>query len=186
MKEQTKYGRQASTAKQDGINPIPLTIARKKEDWIKSKYQWSGFLDYKKEDGAGEEREKKFSMDLYEAAKAGHILGVAEALAKGGNVEWKNELEDSKTPLHICAVGIDDSHYTDEVVDETDTNESNDKKLREEKRSFDRIACAELLLQNGAKLDAQDKSHLGVLDCAVCGNAERYMIEYLTSKTKSL
>jgi hypothetical protein len=44
------------------------------------------------------------------------------------------------------------------------------------------IECAEMLLQNGAKMHIRDGSSHAVLDTAVIGNADREMIEYLSMK----
>ena len=135
-----------------------------KEEWIKSKYVWKGFLEYRAEDGhEQEDREANFSRDLYEAARVGDLLAVQEALAKGGSVEWKNEKEGGKRALHICVVG--------RPPDEDDISD------------WKGIQCAELLIQNGSKLDAVDFDHHKVLDCAVVGNGRREMIEYLTARS---
>lgn len=135
-----------------------------KEEWIKSKYVWKGFLEYHSEDGREQEdREAKFSKDLYEAARRGDLAMIQEALAKGGSVEWKNEAEGGKTALHICVLG--------QPSDEDDLG------------SWKGIQCAELLIQNGAKLDAEDFDNIKPLDCAVVGNARREMIEYLSARS---
>jgi len=149
---------------QKGWTKPPGGAPRKtKEEWIKSKYQWKGFLEYHAEDGREQEdREVKFSNDLYEGARCGDLAMIQEALAKGGSVNWKNEEEGGKTALHICVVG--------QPLDENDME------------SWKGIECAELLIQNGSKLDAQDFDHHKVLDCAVVGNGRREMIEYLSAR----
>ena len=135
-----------------------------KEEWIKSKYVWKGFLEYHAEDGRDQEaREAKFSNDLYQAAKRGDLFALQEALAKGGSVEWRNKDEGGKTALHICVVG--------QPADENDVE------------SWKGIQCAELLIQNGAKLNTEDSDHHKVLDCAVVGNGRREMIEYLSARS---
>ena len=135
-----------------------------KEEWIKSKYVWKGFLEYSSEDGLKQEdREAKFSVDLYEAARRCDLLAIQEALAKGGNVEWRNNDEGGKTALHICVV-----------------NQPNDDNNMS---SWKGIQCAELLIQNGAKLAAVDFDQHKALDCAVLGNGRREMIEYLTARS---
>ena len=141
---------------------------RAKEDWIKSKYQWKGFLDVDSSDGRNhDERMEQVNRDLYEAASMANLMGVAEALAHGGSVEWKNREAGGKTALHACAVC---RHPTDE-----------DSQTGEE---WYGIECAELLLQNGAKMKALDDNHQGPLDCAVIGGAEREMIEFLSARTQ--
>ena len=105
------------------------------------------------------EREENASRAMYEAAKTGNVLGVARALAHGADVTWKNSDEDNKTALHACT-----------------------QISSEEKEGSKAIECAELLIQNGAKMDARDNSEQGVLDSAVLANVDRSMIEYLTSK----
>lgn len=135
-----------------------------KEEWIKSKYVWKGFLEYDTNDGCDQEdRETKFSSDLYEAARRGDLFALQEALAKGGSVERKNKEEGGKTALHICVVG--------QPADENDLD------------SWQGLQCAELLIQNGAKLGAEDADHHKVLDCAVVGNGRREMIEYLSARS---
>ena len=55
-----------------------------KEEWIKSKYEWKGFIDFKPEDGNNqEEREQKYNLDLYNAAECCDVRAAATALAKG-------------------------------------------------------------------------------------------------------
>jgi len=139
-----------------------------KEDWIKSKYQWKGFLEVDSSDGRGhDERLEQVNRDLYDAACKGNLMGVAEALAHGGSVDWKNPAEGGKTALHACAVSKPPSD---------DDSQTGDEWLG--------IACAELLLQNGAKMKALDDNHQGPLDCAVIGGAEREMIEFLSARTQ--
>lgn len=139
--------------------PSPDDSRKAKEDWIKSKYLWKGFLVFKPEDGKDvAERETKYNQDLYEAARFGNLLKVAEALARGADVDWRNEKEGGKTALHICATG--------KPLDET----------------WSGIECAELLIQNGAKIDTLDRETQTALDCAVCGNGEREMVEYLSER----
>lgn len=73
-----------------------------KEKWIKSKYQWRGFIEYSDKDGDEKEREARFNRDLFEAAaRRGDVEKAAEAIAKGANVQWKNGDEGDKTALHI-------------------------------------------------------------------------------------
>jgi ankyrin repeat protein len=120
-----------------------------------------GFLLFTDSDGkTEEERIEKFSRELYEAARKGDVCEVASALAHGGSVEWTNQDDGGKTALHICALG---SKPTDDTV-------------------WQAVECAELLIQNGAKLNAFDASSHGVLDCALLGSAEVEMVEYLTAK----
>jgi hypothetical protein len=45
------------------------------------------------------------------------------------------------------------------------------------------IECTELLIENGAKLVAEDLDHHKLLGCAVVGNGRREMIDYLTAKS---
>lgn len=133
-----------------------------KEDWIKSKYQWKGFLEVDSSRNEAE-RMERFNCELYEAAGQGNVLGVANALAHGGCVEWKNTNSEGKTPLHACAI-------SSSPPDDDDDDE------------WQGIECAELLIQNGAKLNALDDNHQSPLDCAVIGGAEREMIEFLSAR----
>lgn len=144
--------------------PEPTADRKARDDWIRSKYMWKGFVDISHDDGATEEeRTEKFSRDMYEAARKGDVLGVATAIAHGGNVDWTHPDEGRKTPLHICALAQPPDGTKDE--------------------DWAGIECAELLLQNGAKLDALDASAHGVLDCALLNGANVPMIDYLTSKS---
>lgn len=135
-----------------------------KEEWIKSKYLWKGFLEYLPEDGSSqEEREAKFNKELFESARNCNPTSISEALAKGGSVDWKNKDEGSKTALHMCVV--------------SQPAEGQDIE------SWKGVVCAELLIQNGSKLLAEDSDHHTVLDCAVVGNGTREMVEYLEART---
>lgn len=152
---------EANISQQKGWTKPTATADRKaREDWIKSKYMWKGFLDFQEDDGATEdERKVKFSRDLYEAAKEGNLAQAMHALAHGGSVEWANSDEGGKTPLHVCAL-----------------------LKKTEGEPWQAIETAEFLLQNGAKMGTFDDSSHGVLDCALLGNAEVEMVEYLTTK----
>lgn len=148
-------------AQQKGWKKPSADADRKaRDDWIKSKYMWKGFLDFKECDGESEEeRKQKFSRDLYEAAKTADVTKAVNALAHGGSVEWCNDEDGGKSPLHACALV-----------------------KRNEGEPWNAIETAELLIQNGAKLSVLDDAHHGVLDCALLNNAEVEMVEYLTSK----
>jgi len=133
-----------------------------KEEWIKSKYVWKGFLEHCPDEGRdSEDREAKLSRDLFEGARHGDLGAIQEALARGGSVEWRNTEEGGKTALHICVVG-------EEAKDELPCK---------------RMLCAELLIQNGAKLNAEDFNQHKALDCAVVGGSRREMIEYLLARS---
>jgi len=149
------------TDEQKGWEKPTETSSRKaREEWIKSKYLWRGFLKFSADDGTTPaEREEKYSKSMYEAAKNGDILGIAKALAHGAVVTWKNSDEDNKTALHACT--------------QLNTEGGDGSKA---------IECAELLIQNGAKMNACDNLTQGVLDSAVLANVDRSMIEYLSSK----
>lgn len=132
-----------------------------KEDWIKSKYQWKGFLEVDSSRNEAE-RIERFNCELYDAAGQGNLMGVVEALAHGGSVEWKNC--EGKTPLHACAVSSPPDDDEDWGVE------------------WQGIECAELMIQNGAKMNALDDNQQSPLDCAVIGGAEREMIEFLSAR----
>lgn len=152
--------------------PAPKDTRKIKEEWITSKYLWKGFLEY----SIDKDPELKLCHQMYEAARNADIVLLSEALAKGGKVEWKNEQEGGKTALHICAVSSSSITPLDESDDDLD------KQLDKSDTTWLGIECAELLLQNGAKIGALDFEHHTSLDFAVCGNGERAMIEYLSSK----
>ena len=155
---------EAGVAHQSGWKrPTAEDTRATKENWIKSKYQWKGFIEYNDEDGDEKAREEKFSPDLYEAARRGDVEKAAEAIAKGAYVSWKNANEADKTALHVCAV----SHPSQDV------------------QPWRGIECAELLIQNGAKVDNRDKEHHSALDICLVSNGEEEMVTYLTSKTSA-
>lgn len=132
-----------------------------KEEWIKSKYLWRGFIDFSQDDAKTHiEREEKSCKAMYEAAKGGDVLGLAEALARGANTGWQNTEDENRTALHVCA----------------------QCKASDSEEQWKAIECAELLLQNGSKLEAKDNFSHGVLDAALIGSADRDMIEYLSMK----
>ena len=154
---------EAGSSNQKGwAKPTPDATRKSREEWIKSKYLWRGFLSFKEGDGKTHvEREETYCRQMYQSAKEADVLGVASALAHGAVVSWNNEDEDGRTALHTCCL------Y--KVVPGTDDE-------------WKGIECAELLLQNGAKIDSRDKLAHGVLDCALLGNADRQMIEYLSHR----
>jgi Arf-GAP/coiled-coil/ANK repeat/PH domain-containing protein len=132
-----------------------------KENWIKSKYLWKGFLHDRFKDKSSDDKRMHYNKKLFEAARMADVLGVAEALAYGAEIEWQNLEEDGRTPLHICSLN---------------------RPSLSDPSSWTGIECAELLLQNGAKLDTMDNNTQGVLDCAVIGGGEREMVEFLSRK----
>eukprot|EP00980_Cylindrotheca_fusiformis_P018494 scaffold6124_cov122-Cylindrotheca_fusiformis.AAC.13 len=134
-----------------------------KEEWIKSKYLWRGFINHVGKDGLPSgDGEEQYCRHMYAAAQKGDVLGIADALARGATSTWQNPDEDGRTALHECAL----------LKAEGDSKED-----------WKAIECAELLIQNGAKVDARDRSSHGVLDAAMVGDAEVEMIEYLTLKS---
>eukprot|EP00547_Thalassionema_nitzschioides_P006881 CAMPEP_0194199544 /NCGR_PEP_ID=MMETSP0156-20130528/523_1 /TAXON_ID=33649 /ORGANISM="Thalassionema nitzschioides, Strain L26-B" /LENGTH=834 /DNA_ID=CAMNT_0038924459 /DNA_START=118 /DNA_END=2622 /DNA_ORIENTATION=+ len=145
---------------QGWTKPINGSSRQDKENWIKSKYQWKGFLNDKLPDINVAEKKIHYSKVLFEAARNADVLGVAEALAYGGAVDWKNPEENGKTALHVCAL----------------SHPMNSGEI------WQGIECAELMLQNGAKLGTMDDSTQGVLDSAVIGNGERKMVEFLSAR----
>jgi ankyrin repeat protein len=106
------------------------------------------------------EKRDRLGLLLYEATKSRNMDGMAEALAKGASVNWKNAKDGGKSSLHVCALVMrpkDDSKWN-------------------------AIECLELLLLRGGQLDALDNDGHNVMDCAVIGGAEREMIEFLATK----
>lgn len=103
-----------------------------KEDWIKSKYMWKGFIEYRPEDGREwKDRERKFSKVIYEAAKVADILKIAEGVAKGGSLEWKNDEEGGRTALHVCATS------TEKVVGITEIAKGMEKGIDSKEKSLE-------------------------------------------------
>ncbi|CAB9522769.1 with coiled-coil, ANK repeat and PH domain-containing protein [Seminavis robusta] len=123
--------------------------------WIKSKYLTKDFMATN-----GDKDAETINRELYEAAKEGRVLASVTALAHGADIEWKNDKDGGKTSLHVCAV---QPRPSGEV-------------------NWYAIECAELLIQNGADMKVLDHSSHNVLDCAVIGNADREMVEYLAKK----
>lgn len=142
--------------------PTSSDSRKSKEEWIKSKYMWRGFVDHKESDGKDQnERNSKFDRDLYEASKTCNIKAVAEALAKGADVNFTNENDGNKTPLFAC-------------VSSNGENSSPDK--------WQYMETAELLLQNGAKTEISiNGERKSLLDFALENSTEEIMT-YLMSK----
>ena len=153
---------EAGLVEQKGWQKPTATADRKtREEWIRSKYMWKGFLSFQDfEEMSDDQRKEKFSRDLYDAAKNGDVYKAASALAYGGSVEWTNIDEGGKTALHVCTL----AKITEGV-------------------EWKAIETAELLLQNGAKMSAFDSDLHDVLDHALIGNAEVMMVEFLTHRT---
>ena len=141
--------------------PIESSSRKAKEEWIKSKYLWRGFLKFNEDDGKKNpaEREEKSCKEMYDKTKDGNVIAIARALAHGAVATWKNPNDDNKTALHVCA-----------QIKTTDDN------------TCKAIECAELLLQNGAKMEDRDSQTQNILDSAILANADRAMIEYLSAK----
>lgn len=139
--------------------PTESADRKTREDWIRGKYMWKGFLSFD-ESLSEEGRKSKYSKELYDAAKNADLYGTLNALAHGGSVEWINPTEKGRTPLHICTLAK--------------MEDGNDWKA---------IETAEFLLQNGAKMNALDADSHDVLDSALIGNAEVQMVEYLTHRS---
>jgi len=86
---------------------------------------------------------------------------LADALAKGASVQWQNAADDNKTALHTCVSCKKDGQ-----------------------KDWKGLETAELLIQNGAKIDTKDGMSQSVIDAAIVGNAEREMVEYLMTRLK--
>ena len=135
--------------------PDPSVDRKVREGYIKSKYLWKGFLAYNESDGKTEaHRVENFSRALYDAAKSCDVIGMSEALAFGGSVDWTNSEEDNKTPLHVCVL----------------------KPKVENEEEWNAIVCAELLYQHGAKLGSP------ILDFACEEKVDQEMIDYLWAR----
>lgn len=150
------------SAQKGWIKPTETADRKNREEWIKSKYMWKGFLSF--EDVSSlkeEERQEKYSRDLYAAAKSGDLNKIASSLAHGGSVDWVNSEDGGRTPLHACVL----------------------VKCNDGNQSWKAIEAAELLLQNGAKMAAKDDQSHDVLDSALLGKAEVEMVEYLSNRS---
>lgn len=139
--------------------PKPDDSRKLKEEWIRSKYEWKGFIDFKSEDGSNQqEREHKYNMDLFNAANRCDVRAAATALAKGADVNWIND--DGRTALHACLVsngGKDDEKWSG-------------------------IETAELLLQNGAKTMTMNDESLSFVQLASEGGVNDDLSEYIIAR----
>jgi len=156
---------EGNVAQQKGwTKPSPGADRKARDEWIRSKYMWKGFLVVEDSDGSSEEeRVQKYTKDLFDAAKMADIVAMAEALSHGASVNWKDPNDGGKTALHVCVLA-------------KRPDDSNDKDVWLGKE------CAELLIQNGAKMDTLDGAHHNVLDCALLAGASVEMVGYLTKK----
>lgn len=137
--------------------PEPNDSRKVKEEWIKSKYMWRGFVNFNESDGNNqEERETAYSKELFEASSKCDIRAAAAALAKGANVNWANPEQDNKTSLQVC--------IPSGLLDNKD---------------WKGIRTAELLIQNGAKINILDQN---VLDMALRGSSEHDMVNYIMTR----
>ena len=73
-------------------------------------------------------------------------------------MNWSNPDQDGKTPLHVCVMS------------------------KREGENWKGIETAELLIQNGARIDASCANDQSVLDTALLGSAEREMVEYIMTR----
>ncbi|KAL7567744.1 hypothetical protein ACA910_012076 [Epithemia clementina (nom. ined.)] len=156
---------EGNIAQQKGWSkPTPDADRKARDEWIRSKYQWKGFLEVKETDGDTEdERKLKYNKDLHAAARSADIIGLVYALSHGASVDWKDADDGGRTALHVCALS---------------TRPEGDEMWHGRE-------CAELLIQNGAKMDALDASHHNVLDGALLGDASIEMVGYLTKNKKA-
>jgi len=134
-----------------------------RENYIKSKYMWKGFLEYNESDGKTErERIENFSRALYDAAKRCDALDMSKALAFGADVDWVNSEDGSETPLQVCVLN----------------------KKTGDGKDWRAIECAELLLQHGAKMEVgEQEATTHILDVAEEQGAEKEMFDHLWKKT---
>ena len=77
-----------------------------KEQWIRSKYQWRGFVNFS-EGSSAEEQAQAAERDLRQAAAAGDVPAALEAIAHGASVNFVDldEGKDGRTALHLAAAG---------------------------------------------------------------------------------
>ena len=74
-------------------------------------------------------------------------------------MNWTNQDQFGKTPLHACVLS-----------------------KRDGKKDWKGVETAELLIQNGARIDASCANDQSVLDMALLGSAERDMVEYIMTR----
>jgi Putative GTPase activating protein for Arf/PH domain len=156
---------QGVSSQKGWTKPTDISDRKTREEWIRSKYMWKGFLSFEGMDDMNEDdRRAKFNRELYQAAESCNVFEIAYSIAHGGSVDWVNEDDGGKTPLHACA-----------LAKRVEGN-GQDKKLKY-------TEAAELLLQNGAKLTAKDVEGHDVLAAAVIGGAAVEVVEFLSNRT---
>ena len=77
-------------------------------------------------------------------------------------MNWVNEMEGGKTPLHVVAIS----------------------RKKADGCPWHGLEIAEFLIQNGANLKVLDRDQQSALDIAVVGGGEIEMVEYLVAKTQ--
>lgn len=154
---------QGISSQKGWTKPTETSDRKIREEWIRSKYMWKGFLSFEgMDDMIEEDRREKFNRELYKAAKVCDVYQIAYSLAHGGSVDWVNKEEEGRTALHACALA---------------------KRCNGGGEKFKFIEAAELLLQNGAKLIAKDINGHDVLAAAVIGGADVETVEFLSNRT---
>jgi hypothetical protein len=69
-----------------------------REAFIKMKYQEKKFVE------KGVLKPAELNKKLYQASKTGDLAEVLKSITLGADINYQNELEDLKTPLHVAII----------------------------------------------------------------------------------
>lgn len=155
-----REGNNTIGGKKSPKKPTPRSSRTSKAEWITLKYALK----------TNPINVNDNNIKMFKAASDCNPVKLAEELANGGNVHYKDQ-RDGRTALHICVLG----------EFKGDRYSSEDKHRQ---YVVKRIACAELLVKNGAKVSALDNNMENVLDCAYRHNVEREILRYLSYTLK--
>jgi len=136
----TSYSLRIALDGSDTIGPFS------REEFINKKYVQKEFMLCNDVDGTSSTESGQNSTTylknkkLYRASMRADVIGLACAIAQGGNVNWGNEKE--FTPLHAILTHCYKGEKGDEFDDDNNDNDTD---------NLTTMNCVELLLQNGGK-----------------------------------
>merc|ERR1712071_7923 len=161
--------------------PKPQSSRSTKEQWISWKYRPHKPSQSSKEMNPNKSRVNEYMKAasnhlMFKAAEECDIIKLAEGIGNGGDVHFKEE-KNGRTALHAVIMSSPYSSQYDNVARRTADIEV---EYNQNNHMWNKIVCAELLLQNGARISTLDKNLDNVLDCAYQMNAEQDILDYLT------